>query len=224
MQNSHFSPSFPSPNSELPPELLARQERCIEEANDFLLTIGAPREPQEPDQEPNTRSLQRRLRKLRGLQAQIRVAHRQPATVVGTIVEAGRDFLHLEQNGRRLFVPFRRIAELKRTAEPPCDERQPELLCLDDSSRRSLVLCFGSTVAGDPQLINLFFGIPLWLQTLEFAGCEVQVKTDDPAPLSQVKGRLAGADEHALHVQAQKKMIQIPWEKIGTVTLPEPGR
>lgn len=202
------TPRFSSPNSPLPPEELEKLKECIEAANEFLRTIGNPNDPD------NKRALQFRLRKLRGLLMQVNVNCGSEITQVeGVLKDAGRDFLQLETFGRCIFALFNRLCSLRWViGSGEIHGHEPALIDLDTCSRRALILDFGKVVSGDPNLINIFFGIPLHLRLISFLGCRVEVETENSGEI--VQGVLSDSQERYVHIQTDQKIEQINFNQL----------
>jgi hypothetical protein len=204
------TPRFSSPNSPLPPEEFEKLMECIEAANELLRTIGNPNDPD------NKRVLQLRLRELRGLLMQVTVAcGNEQIQLVGTLKDAGRDFIQLETFGRFTFVLYERICSIRRvTGQTEEHGHQPELIDLDTCSRRAIVLDFGRVVSCDPNLINIFFGLPLHLRLISFLGCRVEAKTENSGEEELIEGKLSDSQEIYIHVQTDSQLEQINFNKL----------
>lgn len=207
------TPRFSSPNSPLPPEELADLKVCIEMANELLRTLGNPRDP------ANLTALRLHFRRLRGTLIRATTGcgedHSQH---VGCLQESGRDFLQLEAVGQTIFIPFAHLCSVHRPAT--CEHgagHEQELIGIDQCLRRSLVLNFSEAVAGNPHLINLFFGIQLHLQLLTYLGCKAIVKTTDGPEL--IQGTLVDSAENYLQLLTDNQIRQINFSKVCFVKL-----
>jgi len=192
-----------SPNSLLPPEQLDRLRECIEGANRLLRTLGNPRDAE------NTTQLRQYFQTLSGLLVKVEVdrgtaeqSHIEhpygPMEVVGVLATAGKDFLLLESVGDKFLVPFVRICSVQHHISK-LETHDPDLRRIDPCLREGLVLRFGETVAGNPELLNRFLGIPLYLQLLAYVGCDVTLHTEGtPAYL---RGVLVDAKEDAVRIE-----------------------
>lgn len=202
------TPRFSSPNSPLPLEELEQLKACIEEVNELLRTLGNPRDP------ANLTALRLHFRRLRGILVRVEVAcDKGMIQPTGCLVEAGRDFLQLDTVGEIIFVPFGRICSVHRAATGEHDAGHgQELIDIDACLRRALVLNFSKVVAGNPRLINIFFGIQLHLQLLCFLGYEAFIKTRDDTEL--IQGTLVGSEKNYLQLQTDKQIKQINFRDV----------
>ena len=205
------TPRFSSPTSSLSPEELEKLKECVESANDFLRTIGNPNDPN------NMRAFQLHLRRLRGFLLQVNGdCGTDEIPVVGILKDAGRDFLELETFGRCIFIPFKRIC-LIRWVPGEHQGHQPALINLDECSRRDLVLNFGKVVSGDPNLINIFFGLPLHLRLITFLGCRVEVETENSGEL--IQGVLSDSQEIYIQIQTDNQLEQVNFNKLCVINV-----
>jgi len=205
------TPRFSSPNSPLSPEELEQFQECIEAANELLRTLGNPVDPK------NKRELQLRLRKLRGLLMRVAVECRNiQVDLVGTLQDAGKDFVQLERVGRSTFILFEKVCYIRRVIAPGGVEpgHKQELINLDTCTRREIILNFGKIVSGDPNLINTFFGLPLHLRLVSFQGCKVEVKIENSEEPEVIQGILSASEEKYIQVQTNNQLEQINFNKI----------
>lgn len=199
---------FNSPNSPLPPDELNRLQKCIEEINDMLRTIGNPNEPEEGDP-PNQRQLQLHFRALRGSLVKVMVdCQNEELEILGLLQEAGIDFIQVNTLEQKKLIPFERICSLKHeNSKAENFEHEQELLNIDTCLRREITFNFGEIVSRSPELINMFFGIPLRLFLLSLVGCELEIKTDDEDEL--VSGILCSVNENQFRLQLFENDEQI---------------
>lgn len=234
------TPRFSSPNSLLPPKALDRLQRCIEEANDLLRSIGSDSNPD------NRRQLQLHFLSMRGADVILRFIceerdieeneqvmeesdpeieavnkDRKKYTMTnnskvkrsiiekkGKVFTAGRDFIQINEVGASVFVLYDRLISV---AIDECEHvKQPEqeLIDVNRKVRRELAFNFGDFVSKKPELVNLFFGIPLFKQLKEFLGGDVKVKTFH----EEIVGTLVEVDEGAIQIlkkNDQKKEINL---------------
>lgn len=102
------TPRFNSPNSSFSPDELEQLQACFEEINDVLRSIGNPRDPE------NQRQLQLHFRALRGGLVRVIVdCDDEPIELLGTLEEAGRNFIQLNKIGEKTFILFERICSLQ---------------------------------------------------------------------------------------------------------------
>ena len=193
---------FASANSPRTPEELDELQECIEAINDLLRSLGSESNPN------NRRQLQLHFLSLRGARVKAEIIcgieqldddeeeialdvdefdtitdmnERKCIEVLekkGKLATAGRDFIRINQVGSAVFILYSNLISI---ARDNCvqGEHEPEFICADQATRRELTFNFGEFVAKKPDLVNLFFGIPLHRQLKQFLGKDVQVKTDE---------------------------------------------
>lgn len=122
----------------------------------------------------------------------------------GKIATAGRDFIQINPVGSFIFIPYDRLISVKRDE---CDvpEREPEFLDADRKTRRELAFNFGEFVKKDPDLVNLFFGIPLFKQLKEFVGEDVKVLVGEYI----LSGLLVCVDEDDIQLQYRGEKVKV---------------
>ncbi len=125
----------------------------------------------------------------------------------GKIFTAGRDFIQINQVGASVFVHYDRIISVRRDECEQVKQQEQELIGVDRKVRRELAFNFGEFVAKNPELVNLFFGIPLYKQMKEFLGEDVKVKTFN----EDIVGTLVKVEEGSIQVLKKDdgKEIQI---------------
>ena len=189
---------FSSANSPLPPKELNRLQREIEEANALLRSIGSEGNPD------NRRQLQLHFQSIRGADVIIMIICKEQEqeeneqevetfnqslkkhknckmenSIIekrGKIYTAGRDFIQINEVGNSVFVLYDRLISVARDECEYDRQKEQELIDVDRKVRRELAFNFGEFVSKKPELVNLFFGIPLFKQLKEFLGEEVEVK------------------------------------------------
>jgi len=178
---------FSSPNSPLPLDKLDELQLCIEEANDLLRSLGAESDPE------NKRQLQLHLLSLQGIciKAKIKCVIEEPNVEaeeitevkieekVGILATAGRNFIQLNSVGKHVFILYERIISLSRVDCEKLDHQEQAFIDADRCTRRELVLNFGDFVSKRPELVNLFFGLPLHIELLNYLGKDIRVETAD---------------------------------------------
>ncbi|AGK55890.1 hypothetical protein [Bacillus sp. 1NLA3E] len=200
------TPRFRSPNSPLPPAELDELQECIEVANHLLRSLSNERNPN------NQRQLQLHLLDLRDILIRVKVyCQEKQIEEVGTLVTAGKNFIKLNTVGKRVFILFNKIDSLQYEECNTEKKHQQELIHLNRQLKRELVLHFGEFVSGEPELVNLFFGIPIHLMLFQFVGCQVEVMVEDKS--EAISGQLLNADENFLHLLNKEEMEQIPFAK-----------
>lgn len=192
---------YRSPNSPLNSEDLEQLRECIEGANHLLRSLGNPRD------EANTTQLRQYFQSLSGLLVKVEIECgaaavepplQQPCEVVGVLTTSGKDFLVLESVGDKVFIPFTRICSVQHH-NSKLVTHDTDLRNIDPCLREGLVLRFGETVAGNPELLNRFLGIPLYLQLLAYVGYAVTLRTEEMS--SFLRGVLVDAKGDAVRIE-----------------------
>lgn len=215
------TPLYASPNSGLSEEQLNELQHCIEEANDLLRTLGARSNPE------NTRQLQLHLLKLQGLPVSVKIQFNfeglrertikkilenetidSTLEIKGVLGISGRDFIQLDTKSGCIFIFYERLASVTRSEED--HEHKQEMH--SQKINKELVFNFGKYVSTKPDLINLYFGIPLHMLLQDYIGENVEVKTDK----EKVSGTLATIDENTVQIKIANKnrVKKIPLQAI----------
>ncbi|MBE3577906.1 MAG: hypothetical protein IMX00_09495 [Limnochordales bacterium] len=133
----------------------------------------------------------------------------QGRSYAGILRDAGKDYLELDwgkrekrgdrEEQRRVLLPYGRVCMVTvqdpdESFEPP---HHPELIDIDPDLRRDLVLSFGRVVASNPELISIFFGLPLHLRLRQEAGVRITVRLEGDT----VTGQLSEVDEESIKVR-----------------------
>ncbi|WP_281883472.1 hypothetical protein [Paenibacillus sp. YYML68] len=205
-------PGITSPTSPQSPQAQARLQACIEEVNELLRTLG---NPQEPD---NLSSLRLRLRSMRGIAVEVFYAcNEEEKLAKGQLQDAGADYVQLCRSGRISFIPYTRMLSLIRSKRhvPIAGHHHHSVMDLDPKLKRQLVLEFGCTVSCRPELLNIFFGIPLSLRLVSYLEEEVEVITDRDDERAIIRGTLTESDEQALGVRtAPGRVVRVQLERV----------
>ncbi|MDQ0230445.1 hypothetical protein [Metabacillus malikii] len=201
--------AFPSPNSSFPLEELEEIEKCIQLANQLLLTLALSGEGEEED----LRAIQENLRKLRGKFVDVHVNCEEKQLIrKGTILDAGRNFLILESTvGNTVMIPFENLLTVTRKKDAKLRDDDQELLQIGTCLRRNLTLNFSEVVAKSPYLLNLFFGIELSLLLESYVGCFVYVKAADER--MEIDGILMNVNERRVEVLKDEELIGIDFDE-----------
>lgn len=129
----------------------------------------------------------------------------------GKIFTAGRDFIQINQVGSSVFVLYDQLISVARDECEHVKQPEQELIDVDRKVRRELAFNFGDFVAKKPELVNLFFGIPLFKQLKEFLGGDVKVKIFD----EEIVGMLVKVDEGSIQVlKKNNKNIEVSLNEI----------
>ncbi|MDQ0218892.1 hypothetical protein ELQ35_10540 [Peribacillus cavernae] len=204
------TPRFSSPNSSLSEKKLKELEECISKANDLLRSIGNESDPD------NLRQLQLHFRSLRGVKVKVDVINNEKKIQIkGEVEEAGKDFIQLGKRGQTIFILFERIRTIDQ-AEPANVREEQELRNIDKSAQSYITFKFGHAVSANPYLLNLFFGIPLFVQLVPKLGSRVIVKAEGE---KRIKGRLISTEKGHMQLEIKKgKTKQINLAKLYTLT------
>jgi len=200
------SPKLPSPTDCLPPNELEQVLEEIEAANELLLDIALDSE------RPINETYQKVFDGLIGLRVEIKNALGE--TVEGKVHLSGLEFVSLVDEETTWLYPYSQIETIKpygRFAEPYHD---PELSLIDPCFRRDLTFHFGEVVSCSPELLQLFFRIPLDVYFLLFEGKNVQVKTNDLTS----EGILADVYKDSIALDQQGETTVIQSEMISLMT------
>lgn len=205
---------FSSPNSPLSRHELEKLKKFIEQINSILSTLSNPRNLE------NLSALRVYFRKLRGMIVKVGIdCGNATGCIEGLLKEAGRDFVEIEKVGNIQYVPFLRICEVQSNPSEDMEmgHMGQELIDIEPCLRRSIVLNFGETVANNPELINIFFGIPLFAELAKFIGCNIKVRTMGEAEL--IEGVLVDTKIDKICVKVNHEIEQINIEDIFKVTI-----
>ena len=196
------TPLFASPNSRLPMKELKQLEECIEEANNLLLVLGSPRDPE------NTRMLQLHFLSFRDHLVEVKIiCGDEIIRKTGQLETAGQNFIQINMIGKTTFILFDRICSVIRNADDKKKHHMQELIAIDGCERREIVLNFGEIVGRKPKLANLFFGIALHQQLRSFIGSEVLVKKEGAEEI--IEGILVCSKEGQIEIKKKNELEQI---------------
>lgn len=200
------SPKLPSPTDCLPPNKLEQVLEEIEAANELLLDIALDSD------RPINETYQKVFDGLIGIRVEI--TNGLGESVEGKVTLSGLEFVSLEEEGTTWLYPYSQIETIKpygRYAEPFND---PELSQIDPCFRRELTFHFGDVVSSSPELLQLFFRIPLDVYLLLFKGKHVQVKMMESAS----EGILADVYKDSITLDEQGETTIIQSEMISLIT------
>jgi hypothetical protein len=201
------TPRYRSPNSPLPHAQLDALQKCIESANDLLRSLGNERDPE------NQRQLQLHFLELHGGLVRVRVkCLEKQYEEVGSLMTAGKNFIMLNTVGKRVLIPFLKIVSLQYEGKDQDKKHHQDLIHLNRQIKRELVLHFGEFVSRNPELVNLFFGIPLHLMLVQYKDRMVNLKVEDKSDV--VSGKIVEVEENFLQILKNDETVQIPIEKI----------
>ena len=185
----------------------------IRGASVILRIICKEQEQEENEQEVET--VNQRVKKISGkeLDRKLSLKKNKKCKMKKSIIErkgkiytAGRDFIQINEVGTSVFVLYNRLISVARDECEYVKQPEQELIDVDRKVRRELAFNFGDFVSKKPELVNLFFGIPLFKQLKEFLGEEVEVKTFN----EKIVGTLVKVDENSIEI-IKKNDIEIEY-------------
>jgi len=180
------NPSFPSPNTCLPREELERLKESVEEANRLLLSLALGNR-----EESELNSLQEAFEDIQGEQICIELSCEldnlalededyfvSNRIIEGTVWLAGRDFVVLTKQGRKIAVLYDKICKIE-TSYCGTECTDELVLNLTKCNRDRLTRHFGEVVSCAPQLIQFFFGIRLNAYLLQLIDCRIELVIEE---------------------------------------------
>jgi hypothetical protein len=201
------TPRYRSPNSPLPQAQLDELQKCIESANDLLRSLGNERNPD------HQRQLQLHFLELHGILVRVKVKCQEVQhEEVGSLMTAGKNFIELNTVGKRVLIPFEKIDSLQYEGKDQDKKHHQDLIHLNRQIKRELVLHFGEVVSRNPELVNLFFGIPLHLMLVHYKDRMVNLKVEKLS--NGVSGKLVEVEGNSLQIFKNDETVQIPLEKV----------
>ena len=106
---------------------------------------------------------------------------------------------------------YERLISLSRENYEVSGHLEQEFIDADRATRREMVLNFGEFVSKRPELVNLFFGISLHIQLLNYLGEDIKVNTGDN---NTINGILIEADEGEIRVENRNGTTDINMNEI----------
>ncbi len=201
------SPELPSPESCLPPEKREEVDKKIAEANRLLLDLALD------DNRSVQETYQRAFDGLIGLEVEI--INPLDETLSGVVVMAAFDFILLRRDDYKIIVPYEQIESVKSSG---CyAELVPEanLLNIGPRLRRKLTFQFGKVVGSSPELIQLFFKIPLAVYLLLFEEQTIKVRVGR----SLIEGVLVDVNKESIVLELNKEKSIIAIGNIGHIVV-----
>ncbi|WP_338470571.1 hypothetical protein R4Z10_17485 [Niallia sp. XMNu-256] len=224
-QESISTPRYTSPNSRLNQEQLEHLQHWIEAANHLLLSLGTDSDPN------NRRQLQLHFLKLKGAHVKAKVrcgpiesddthakfnngekSKTQLLLKDGILATAGSNFIQINQTGSFVFILFDKLLSILSEECEHIRMHEPHFLHADCSTRRELTLNFGEFVAKKPELVNLFFGLPLYKMLHLYLGKDINVKTSEHPSLRS--GVLTKVEEGKLQMETQNGQVDVELEHV----------
>lgn len=193
---------FSSPNTQLSPKEFEKQKQCIEQINSLLNTLTSPRDSN------NLSALRMHFRMLSGILVEVEFdCNDSKESIKGLLKDAGRDFLEIEDIGKKYFIPYQQICALNSNDyNSSKNHGHTKLEDIDECLRRDIVLNFGEVVSENPNLINIFFGIPLHLQLVQFIGCKTLARIEGRPNV--VEGILIKSKKDKIYIKISDKNIE----------------
>ncbi|PIC80333.1 hypothetical protein CSV75_00615 [Sporosarcina sp. P18a] len=162
------SPELPSPESCLPLEKREEVDEKIAETNRLLLDLALD------DNRSIQETFQRAFDGLIGLEVEI--INPLNETISGVVMRAAYDFILLSREDYKIIVPYEQIESVKSSGYYSEQLPKANLKNIDPHLRRKLTFQFGKVVASSPELIQLFFKIPLAVYLLLFVDQTIKVR------------------------------------------------
>ena len=192
-------------------EMVKIKIRCSDSDENQL--GGSPESIEEVINKKSTtkkRSKKKRLAKKNNLKRKHRLKRKKLSKnfLEGFVQLVGSDFVQIQKNGKMYLIPFRRTCLVlsKKPYQPP--KSQTPLADIDPCFRRELTFKFGETVAGDPELVQIFFRIKLSMYLKTFADQKVTIYTNS----GKETGLLKGCENGKIHLISQNDQeIDIPF-------------
>ncbi|PIC56026.1 hypothetical protein CSV80_16410 [Sporosarcina sp. P12(2017)] len=202
-------PELPSPESCLPLEKREEVDKKIAETNRLLLDLALD------DNRSVNQTFQRAFDGLIGLEVEI--INPLDETISGVVVMAAFDFIELSRDDYKIIVPYEQVESIK--ASGCFSELLPKanLLNIGPHLRRKLTFQFGKVVASSPELIQLFFKIPLHVYLLLFEMQTIKVRVGGLL----IEGVLVDLNKESIVLKLDQDTTIIPIEKISHILISE---
>ena len=211
------TPRYPSPNSPLEQEALDQLQHCIETANNLLRSLGTDSDAN------NRRQLQLHFLELQGALVKVKIScdrtepdeepHENEGLELeigeeieakllqkkGVLATAGRDFLQINPTGSFVFIFYEKLISITREESENSRMHKPEFIDANTVTRRNLALNFGEFVSKHPDIVNLFFGLPLHKQLHKYLGKDININTSEHPTL--LNGTFIHVDEGKVQIE-----------------------
>ena len=198
------SPKFPSPTGCLTREETEELERCMNEANELLLSLGLSGEI------GIDRSYFLALQDDLGADLRMDLECNKQKEQRGKLIFVGRNFLILEELGEVHIVPYQNISKV--AIEKKSDIRDHtrynkiDELLQNPFLKRDLVLNFGATVSQSPVLIHEFFGLTLSVLLITYIDQKVTVFTEGDT----ITGLITEVDSETISMMSKNRCVVVP--------------
>ena len=202
------SPKFPSPTGCLTREETEKLEKCNDEANELLLSLGLSGEL------GIDRSYFLALQDNEGAEIHVNLQCEKVKVQMGKLIFVGLNFLIMDNKTGVRIIPYQHILKIdvqkKSKAQDQISHDSFDELVRDPLLRRDLVLSFGATVSQSPVLINEFFGLTLSVLLLTYINHEVTIFTESDT----VTGVITKVDSETINLSCKKSREVIPLANI----------
>ena len=198
------TPKYPSATGCLSRTETEELEKCIEEANELLLSLGLSGEL------GKIQSTYLALKDKLGANIHLDLDCDKQKEIKGVIILVGRDFLVLENEEGTVIVAYQHIDNLsvsnRRSAHTWHYDNPSDELLKDPHLRRRLVLNFGAVVSQSPALIQEFYGLTLPVLLLTYCNHQVTIYMGD----EQVSGVITDVYSDTIKIQYKKTYEMLP--------------
>ena len=200
------SPKFPSPTGCLTREETEKLEKCIDEANELLLSLGLSGEL------GIDRAYFLALQDNVGAEIRVDLECNKQKVQRGKLLFVGLNFLVLDNKDSVIIVPYQNILniDIEKKSKTRNDNDKFDELLKDPCLRRDLVLRFGATVSQSPVLINEFFGLTLSVLMITYIDHNVTIFTENDA----ITGVITKVDSETIILSCGKSSEVIPLANI----------
>ena len=113
-----------------------------------------------------------------------------------------RDFLQINPTGSFVFIFYEKLISITHEKSENSKMHKPEFIDSNTVTRRDLALHFGEFVSKHPDIVNLFFGLPLHKQLHRYLGKDININTSEHPTL--LNGTFIHVDEGKVRIRKQK--------------------
>ncbi|MCP8616007.1 hypothetical protein [Salirhabdus salicampi] len=190
---------FPSENSCLSKELLEPLEAKIHAANEFLLDVSLLNGEDDHVEEQRNRALQRAFNGSTGTEVSVEIdalegpeernRWEEPKNTIlkGRVFLAGQDFVLLRKGKSAIIVPYMKVCNLKLTNRFANSHEGNSLIDVDPCLRRCITFQFGKVVSASPELIQIFFKMPLRIHLQTIIDQAVDIRLNDKTVQGEIE-------------------------------------
>lgn len=201
------NPELPSPESCLPLKKRREVDEKIAETNRLLLDLALD------DNRSIQETYQRAFDGLIGLE--IEIINPVDETISGVVMMGAYDFVLLSREDYKIIVPYKQIESVKACGYYSEQVPKANLLNIDPHLRRKLTFQFGKVVGSSPELIQLFFKIPLAVYLLLFEEQAIKVRVGR----SLIEGVLVDVNKESIVLELNKEKSIISIGNIGHIVV-----